>query len=319
MSSDALGVLGPVARSWFEEAFGQPTPAQDLAWPALAAGRNALVVAPTGSGKTLAAFLVFLDKLSRREPEDPEPGVRVLYLSPLRALGNDIHRNLEVPLEGMRRIDAGFAVTTGLRTGDTTQRERARLVRHPPDVLITTPESLFLMLTSEQAARTLQTVETVIVDEVHNLAESKRGTHLTLSLERLRHLTGRPFQRIGLSATVRPAERIAGWLAGHENGRPRPMEILDAGGRKEIDLLVESPVEDFRELPGESVWPSVFDRVHELIREHTSTLVFVNNRRLAERIASQVNERAGETLCRVHHGSVSREARFEVEEMLKRG
>src|SRR5437763_9499703 len=234
MSSDALGVLGPVARSWFEEAFGQPTPAQELAWPALAAGRNALVIAPTGSGKTLAAFLVFLDRLTRRPPGgrvEAAAGVRVLYISPLRALGNDIHRNLDVPLEGMRALDPSVAVTTGLRTGDTPQRDRTRMVKHPPDVLITTPESLFLMLTSEPAARTLESVETVIVDEVHNLAESKRGTHLVLSLERLRHLTGRPFQRIGLSATVRPAERVARWLAGHENGAAREMEVLDAGGR----------------------------------------------------------------------------------------
>src|SRR5437763_12118913 len=244
MSSDALGVLGPVARSWFEEAFGQPTPAQELAWPALAAGRNALVIAPTGSGKTLAAFLVFLDRLSRRPPGgrvETAAGVNVLYISPLRALGNDIHRNLDVPLEGMRGLDPSVAITTGLRTGDSSQRDRARLVRNPPDVLITTPESLFLMLTSEQAAKTLENVESVIVDEVHNLAESKRGTHLTLSLERLRHLTGRPFQRIGLSATVRPTDRVAQWLAGSETGRPREIEVLDAGGRKETDLAVESP------------------------------------------------------------------------------
>src|SRR5919201_5065245 len=262
MTSEALETLGPVARAWFEQAFGQPTPGQELAWPALEAGRNALVVAPTGSGKTLAAFLVFLDRLSC-EPTD-RPGVRVLYISPLRALGNDIHRNLDVPLDGMRALDATVTVTTGLRTGDTPQRERNRLIKHPPDVLITTPESLLLMLTSEQAAKTLESVETVIVDEVHNLAESKRGTHLALSVERLRHLTGRPFQRVGLSATVRPADRVARWLAGHENGTPRAMEVLDAGGRKEIDLVVESPVDDFRALPGESVWPSILDRLLEL-------------------------------------------------------
>src|SRR5919198_2101122 len=312
MTSEALDALGSVARSWFEQAFGQPTPAQELAWPALEAGRNALVVAPTGSGKTLAAFLVFLDRLSR-EPSD-RPGVRVLYISPLRALGNDIHRNLDVPLHGMRALDPTVTVTTGLRTGDTPQRERNRLVKHPPDVLITTPESLFLMLTSENAARTLESVETVIVDEVHNLAESKRGTHLLLSLERLRHLTGRPFQRVGLSATVKPAGGVAAWLAGHEGSMPRPMEVLDAGGRKEIDLLVESPVEDFRELPGESVWPSIFDRLVEEIDSHRSTLIFVNDRAKAERVAAQVNARAGETICRVHHGSVSKEARSEVEE-----
>jgi ATP-dependent helicase Lhr and Lhr-like helicase len=317
MESEALSVLGPVARQWFEREFGLPTPAQELAWPALADGRSALVVAPTGSGKTLAAFLVFLDKLAR-EPREAE-GVRVLYISPLRALGNDIHRNLDVPLAGMRELDPNVQITTGLRTGDTTQRDRNRLLRHPPDVLITTPESLFLMLTSENAAKTLESVETVIVDEVHNLAESKRGTHLVLSLERLRHLTGRPFQRVGLSATVRPADKVARWLAGHENGTPREMVVLDAGGRKEMDLTVESPVDDFRELPGESVWPSIFDRLLELINEHTSTLIFVNDRAKAERVAAQVNARAGETIVRTHHGSISREARLEVEELLKRG
>jgi len=316
--------LGTVAGTWFDEAFGEPTPAQELAWPALAQGRSALVVAPTGSGKTLAAFLVFLDRLARRPRAEEEEGVRVLYVSPLRALGNDIHRNLEVPLRGMEEVAARLVepdpgITMGIRTGDTPARERERLVRHPPDVLITTPESLYLMLTSERASKTLGTVETVIVDEVHSLAPNKRGAHLAVSLERLAWLTGRPFQRVGLSATVRPAERVAAWLGGWERGRPRRVEILDAGGRKEIDLTVEAPVEDFRELPGDSVWPSLFDELARLVATHRSTLIFVNNRRLAERVASQVNQRAGAEVCRVHHGSVSREKRFEAEELLKSG
>ncbi|HJV04737.1 MAG TPA: DEAD/DEAH box helicase, partial [Actinomycetota bacterium] len=316
--------LGPVAATWFRETFGDPTPAQELAWPALAEGRSALVVAPTGSGKTLAAFLVFLDRLSRRSDDRGDPGVRVLYVTPLRALGNDIHRNLEVPLRGMERAAGRLGVsppgiTIGIRTGDTPARERDRLVRHPPDVLITTPESLYLMLTSERAAATLATVETVIVDEVHSLAPNKRGAHLAVSLERLAWRTGRPFQRVGLSATVRPAERVAAWLGGSEDGRPRPVEVLDAGGRKRLDLTVEAPVEDFRELPGESVWPSVFDELALLVATHRSTLIFVNNRRLAERVAAQVNQRAGAEVCRVHHGSVSRERRFEAEELLKAG
>ncbi|MGH2675645.1 MAG: DEAD/DEAH box helicase, partial [Actinomycetota bacterium] len=246
------------------------------------------------------------------------------YVTPLKALGNDIHRNLEVPLAGMEELAGRTgvpspAITVGIRNGDTPQRERQRLVRHPPDILITTPESLYLLLMSERAAATLATVEAVIVDEVHALAPNKRGTHLSLSLERLAWLTGRPFQRVGLSATVTPTERVAAWLAGRERGEPRPVRVLDSGGRKEIDLTVEAPVEDFRELPGESVWPSVWDQLHELIREHRSTLIFVNNRALAERTSRQVNERAGEVVCRVHHGSVSREKRFEVEELLKRG
>ncbi len=320
--NDSLSVLGEVARTWFEEAFGEPTPAQELAWPALAGGESALVVAPTGSGKTLAAFLVFLDRLAR-EPIDEER-VRVLYVTPLRALGNDIHRNLEVPLAGMRGVAERLGVElpeirAGIRSGDTPQRDRQRLVKHPPDVLITTPESLYLMLTSEPASATLSGVEAVIVDEVHSLAHDKRGTHLTLSLERLAWLVGRPFQRVGLSATVRPAERVAAWLGGQERGRPRPVRVLDSGGRKEIDLVVEAPVDDYRELPGESVWPNVFDQLHDMIRTHRSTLVFVNNRRLAERSARQINDRAGETIARVHHGSISREARLEVEEQLKAG
>ena len=319
----ATSVLGDLARTWFEETFGEPTPAQDLAWPTLAAGESALVVAPTGSGKTLAAFLVFLDRLAR-SPRRGDAGVRVLYVTPLKALGNDIHRNLEMPLAGMaevaeRRGAPGPGITMGIRTGDTPQRERERLVRHPPDVLITTPESLYLLLTSERASRTLASVEAVIVDEVHALAPNKRGTHLALSLERLAWLTGRPFQRVGLSATVTPAERVAAWLGGGERGEPRPVRVLDGGGRKEIDLTVEAPVDDFRELPGESVWPSVWDELHDLIRDHRSTLIFANNRALVERTARQINERAGEVICRVHHGSVSREKRYEVEAMLKSG
>ena len=321
--TDSLGVLGDLARTWFRETFGEPTPAQELAWPALAAGESALVVAPTGSGKTLAAFLVFLDRLARERRRDGE-GVRVLYVTPLRALGNDIHRNLEIPLAGMAAVAersgaSAPKTTTGIRTGDTPARERNRLLKHPPDVLITTPESLYLMLTSERAARTLSSVETVIVDEVHALAPNKRGTHLTLSLERLAWLAGRPFQRVGLSATVRPAKRVAAWLGGYENGDPRPVRILDSGGRKEMDLTVEAPVEDFRELPGESVWPEVYDELYALVRGHRSTLIFVNNRALAERIARQINDRAGEVICRVHHGSISREKRFEAEELLKAG
>jgi ATP-dependent helicase Lhr and Lhr-like helicase len=321
--TESVSVLGDLAGGWFREAFGEPTPAQELAWPALASGESALVVAPTGSGKTLAAFLVFLDRLAR-EPDRERDGVRVLYVTPLKALGNDINRNLEVPLAGMRRLAERDGVpvpdiTVGIRTGDTPQRERQRLIRHPPDVLITTPESLYLYLTSERAARTLTDVEAVIVDEVHSLAPVKRGTHLTLSLERLAWLAGRPFQRVGLSATVQPPERVAAWLGGSERGEPRTIRVIDSGGRKEIDLTVEAPVEDFRELPGDSVWPSIYRELHDLIRGHRSTLVFVNNRALCERVAKNVNELAGEILCRVHHGSISREKRFEVEELLKAG
>ena len=322
MGDAAVSVLGKVARRWFEDAFGEPTPAQELAWPEIAGGGSVLVTAPTGSGKTLAAFLALLDRLSR-EPADHQ-GVRVLYVSPLRALVNDVHRNLEVPLAGMAEAAAGLGeplpeITIATRTGDTSQRDRQRMLRHPPDVLCTTPESLFLLLTSPRGAATLASVETVIVDEVHSLAGNKRGAHLAVSLERLAWLTGRPLQRIGLSATVEPPERIAAWLSGSESSGPRPVAVLDAGGRKAMDLRVEITVDDLRELPGETIWPSVYEELLGLIREHRSTLVFVNNRRLSERIAARVNELAGEPLCSVHHGSVSSESRLEVERALKAG
>jgi ATP-dependent Lhr-like helicase len=242
---DPPSVLGDLAGSWFRETFGDPTPAQELAWPALAAGESALVVAPTGSGKTLAAFLVFLDRLAR-EPRE-EAGVRVLYVTPLKALGNDIHRNLEVPLAGMGLVAERLGrpapgISMGIRTGDTTQRERDRLVRRPPDVLITTPESLYLMLTS-RAREFLADTDCVIVDEIHAVARTKRGAHLALTLERLEKQAGRPLQRIGLSATQRPLEEVGRFLV----GAGRECRIVDAGVRKPLDLKIHVPVERMSE------------------------------------------------------------------------
>ena len=236
---DSLATLSPRTRSWFERAFDRPTPAQELAWPAIASGGHVLVQAPTGSGKTLAAFLLGLDRLN----ETPGEGMRLLYVSPLKALNYDVERNLRGPLAGI-----GSALAVGVRTGDTPQRDRERMLRTPPDILITTPESLYLLLTS-RGRDLLKTVETLILDEVHAVAGTKRGAHLALSLERLERVAEQPFQRIGLSATQRPLAEIGRWVAGPS----REIQLVDAGQRKELDLEVVVPVEDMRELGASSL------------------------------------------------------------------
>src|SRR5438067_6904722 len=301
----ALDVFSPETRAWFEGAFEGPTPAQELGWPAIDRGGHTLIQAPTGSGKTLAAFLYGIDRLTPA----PDQGLRLLYVSPLKALNYDIERNLRGPLAGLRS-----ELRVGVRTGDTPQKERAAMLRKPPDILITTPESLFLLLTS-RARETLRGVETVIVDEVHAVAGTKRGAHLALSLERLQRLAGEPVQRIGLSATQRPLEEIGRFVSGG-----REIELVDAGRAKEIDLRVVVPLDDMRE-PEEqqSIWPSIYPEVLELVRAHRSTIVFVNNRRLAERLALRLNDLAEEEIARAHHGSLAREQRVEVEELLKLG
>src|SRR5881392_3205134 len=300
-----LDAFSPKTRAWFENAFGKPTPAQQLGLPAIASGKHTLIQAPTGSGKTLAAFLYGIDKL---HPE-PGRGLRLLYVSPLKALNYDIERNLRGPLAGLRS-----ELTVAVRTGDTPQKERQRMLRHPPDILITTPESLFLMLTS-QARDILGGVRTLILDEVHAVAGTKRGAHLALSVERLARLVEGPLQRVGLSATQRPLEEIGRFVSG-----ARPIQLVDAGRAKELDLRVVVPLEDMRE-PEEqqSIWPSIYPEILRLVREHRSTIVFVNNRRLAERLALRLNELAEEEIARAHHGSLAREQRLEVEELLKRG
>jgi len=298
-------VFNAPTRTWFEQVFAEPTPAQTLGWPAIASGGNTLIQAPTGSGKTLAAFLYGIDRLNT----EPAQGLRLLYVSPLKALNYDIERNLRGPLAGLRS-----ELRVGVRTGDTPQKERAAMLREPPDILITTPESLFLLLTS-RARETLRSVETVIVDEVHAVAGTKRGAHLALSLERLQRLTGGPLQRIGLSATQRPLEEIGRFVSGG-----REIQLVDAGRAKELDLKVVVPLDDMRE-PEEqqSIWPSIYPEILELVRAHRSTIVFVNNRRLAERLALRLNDLAEEEIARAHHGSLAREQRLEVEELLKRG
>ncbi|HZB24313.1 MAG TPA: DEAD/DEAH box helicase [Gaiellaceae bacterium] len=324
---DGLAPFSPKTRAWFENAFSGPTPAQAAGWPAIASGEHVLIQAPTGSGKTLAAFLYGIDRLNER----PGDGLRLLDVSPLKALNYDIERNLRGPLAGLQS-----ELRVGVRTGDTPQKERQAMLKSPPDILITTPESLFLLLTS-QARELLRGVETLILDEVHAVAGTKRGAHLALSVERLHALVDAPFQRIGLSATQKPMDEIGRFVSGD-----RPIRLVDAGTRKEIDLQVVIPVEDMRE-PGatydvpqpqiadgsylgigveqgrQSIWPSVYPELVRLVREHRSTILFVNNRRLAERLALRLNELAEEEIARAHHGSLAREQRLLVEEDLKAG
>jgi ATP-dependent helicase Lhr and Lhr-like helicase len=322
-----LDVFSESTRRWFEQAFDAPTPPQKLGWPAIASGKHVLIQAPTGSGKTLTAFLYALDRLT----PTPGEGLRVLYVSPLKALNYDIERNLRGPLAGIKS-----EVRVAVRTGDTPQRERRELMKEPPDILITTPESLYLMLTS-QARDTLAGVDTLILDEVHAIAGTKRGAHLSISVERLEALAEKPFQRIGLSATQRPLAEIGRFVSGG-----REIELVDAGTRKELDLEVVVPVEDLRELgstaslshpaPADgqemdigtehgahSIWPSIYPEILRLVEAHRSTIVFVNNRRLAERLALRLNELAEREIARAHHGSLAREQRVLVEEDLKAG
>jgi ATP-dependent Lhr-like helicase len=343
--------FSPPTRAWFDSAFSAPTDAQTKGWESIGRGDHTLILAPTGSGKTLAAFLWALDWLITSPPADT---CRVLYISPLKALTYDVARNLRGPLAGITREAARIGVALpdlriATRTGDTPAEDRRQMARRPPDILITTPESLYLLLTSK-AGEMLTGVEHVIIDEIHSVASTKRGTHLALSLERLEEVTARPPQRIGLSATQRPLEELARFLGGQipgVGGRPTPrkVSIVDAGVRKPLELKVVVPVEDMGELGRQdqndslasSIWPAIYPQLLDLIRQHRSTLIFVNSRRLAERLAARLNELASEDhlfaeggssylgsgavpdLVRAHHGSLAREQRVEIEEALKAG
>ncbi|HSM01297.1 MAG TPA: DEAD/DEAH box helicase, partial [Acidimicrobiia bacterium] len=331
----SLDLFTEPTRSWFEGSFAAPTPAQEGGWKAIAGGSHTLIHAPTGSGKTLAAFLWAIDRLFA-EPTPPErERCRVLYISPMKALAYDIDRNLRAPLRGVANAATRLGlevpeIVTAMRTGDTPSDERRRMIRHPPDVLITTPESLYLMLTS-QVREILASVRWVIVDEVHAVAGSKRGAHLAVSLERLEEITTRPPQRIGLSATQRPLERIAEFLGGGvpeaDDWQPRPVEIVDAAASSELEVDIVVPVEDMTEpgtvdeegMPSRSIWPAVYPEILDLVMSHRSTIVFSNSRGLVERIAASLNDLAGEEIARAHHGSVSREQRVEIEDALKSG
>jgi ATP-dependent helicase Lhr and Lhr-like helicase len=358
-------LLAHPVREWFEAVFAAPTRPQLQGWPAIARGESTLILAPTGTGKTLAAFLWCINRLMFSPVPEKQQRCRVLYISPIKALAVDVERNLRAPLVGIAQAAKRMGIEfhepqVAIRTGDTPPAERARFLRHPADILITTPESLYLLLTSN-ARESLRSVETVVIDEIHALVPSKRGSHLALSMERLEHLCGRRLQRIGLSATQRPLDEVARYLGGVETGRTkesasitaadgsailpeqesdtpavvyRPVTIIDASEPKRLDLRVEIPVEDMtrldevQRLPSgpasqgptrPSIWSAIHPKLLELVRSHRSTLIFVNSRRLAERISAAVNELAGEILVRAHHGSVAVAQRKEIEDRLKLG
>ena len=359
---DVLALFHAPARDWFQAVFDGPTRPQRMGWPAIAKGDSTLVLAPTGTGKTLAAFMWAINRLMFEPVPDKTKRCRILYVSPIKALAVDVERNLRAPLVGIahaaRRLGVAFhEPTISVRTGDTPASERARFQRQPSDILITTPESLYLLLTSN-ASEALKSVETVILDEIHALVPTKRGTHLSLSLERLEHLCGRRVQRIGLSATQRPLEEVSHFLGGVDTSsapmaaetdtpelmqeleveaetiRYRPVTIVDASEPKRLDLRVEVPVEDMAQLdeivplpsgPASqgpvraSIWSAIHPALLKLVREHRSTLIFVNSRRLAERISGAINDLAEQSLVRAHHGSVSVGQRKEIEELLKSG
>jgi ATP-dependent Lhr-like helicase len=323
LSQMSLDVFHPAVARWFHEKIGQPTPAQLRGWESIRAGRDTLIAAPTGSGKTLAAFLTALDHLLLEglEHELPEE-TRVIYVSPLKALSADIHKNLAEPRREIRQMAEQMGlkparITAAVRTGDTPTAERAAMLKHPPHILVTTPESLYLLLTAERSREMLKTVRTVIVDEIHAVIESRRGAHLALTLERLAHVATGPVQRIGLSATQKPIALVGEWLAGGKTGG-RPT-VIDTGHQRHLDLALELPGSAMEAVMSGEVWIEVYERLTELVKEHKTTLIFVNTRRLAERLARQLAERLGEDAVTAHHGSLAKEVRLDAEERLKEG
>src|SRR5688572_29379830 len=303
----------PVVRSWWNSRFGPPTEAQLEGWRAIRRGEHTLIAAPTGSGKTLAAFLISLDELLREGLEKgglPDE-VRVIYVSPLKALSADIHKNLAVP---RRELHSPVKITAAVRTGDTPQSERASMLRTPPHILVTTPESLYLLLTAGRSRAMLRTAHAVIVDEIHAVLQSRRGAHLALTLERLDHVCGRKLQRIGLSATQKPIETVKRYLVNEA-----PCAVVDKGHKRKIDLAVEVPGSPLEAVMSGEVWKEVYARLVQLIETHRTTLITVNTRRLAERMAHQLSDRLGAENVAAHHGSLAREARLDAEERLKAG
>jgi ATP-dependent Lhr-like helicase len=311
----ALAEFHPAVRNWFATRLGEPTPPQREGWPAIREGRHTLIAAPTGSGKTLAAFLSAIDSLIRRGPELADE-TQVLYVSPLRALSNDVQKNLQGPLDEIRAADPSVPeVRVLVRTGDTPSGARAAMTRRPPHILVTTPESLYLLLTSDGGRGMLATVRTVIVDEIHALVRDKRGSHLALSLERLENLARRPVQRIGLSATQKPLDEVGRFLA----GAGRECALVDAGTFRELDLAIEVPPSPLSTVCSHEQWEEIYARMADLVREHRTTLVFANTRKMAERIAGQLTRLLGEEAVTSHHGSLSRARRLDAEERLKAG
>src|SRR3954467_7678174 len=316
----ALSLFHPLVEQWFTRTLGTPTEAQSRGWAAIARGHDTLIAAPTGSGKTLAAFLSAIDGLVRAGLDAPLPDtVGVVYVSPLKALSADIQKNLAEPCRALRELAAAegldaAAITCAVRTGDTPAAERAAMIRTPPHILVTTPESLYLLLTSERSRQMLATAHTVIVDEIHALIGTRRGAHLALSLERLQQVTGRRLQRIGLSATQKPIEDVARFLSGGA-----PCEIVDEGHRRAMDLAVEIPRSALEAVMAHEVWEEYYDRLASLVRAHRTTLVFVNTRRMAERVARHLSDRLGEGSVAAHHGSLAKETRQDAETRLKNG
>src|SRR5262245_32776430 len=329
---DVLADFHPAIRAWFARRFpAGPTEPQAAGWPAIAAGDDTLIAAPTGSGKTLAAFLVALDRLYRAAESDPEGAVgsEVVYVSPLKALAADIQENLERPLAEIREVarELGLAVPdlrVLLRTGDTSSTARAAMLRQPPHLLITTPESLYLLVTAARSRERLRSVRTVIVDEIHAVARDKRGSHLALTLERLDALAKQRPQRIGLSATQRPIETVARLLIGAGEGRSRPdggpaCRIVDLGHRRDLDLTIELPDSELEAVASHEQWGEILDRIAAHVRAHRTTLIFVNTRRMAERVAHLLGERLGEGQVAAHHGSLSKDRRLRLEARLRGG
>ena len=312
----------PIVREWFVRRLGTPTEPQEQGWPHILAGTTTLISAPTGSGKTLAAFLACIDRLVRKAlAGNLTDRLEVLYVSPLKALGNDIQKNLEIPLGEIMQLAAERGllmpeIRTAVRTGDTLMHERRKMLSRPPHILVTTPESLYILLTAGKSREILKSVETVIVDEIHAIADDKRGSHLALSLERLEALTDKPPVRIGLSATQKPIELIAHFLTG--SNRPDPV-IVHIGHRRTLDLAVEVPASELGPVASHEMWDETYNRVADLVRQHRSTLVFVNTRRLAERVAHHLEERLGKDAVATHHGSLSRKIRLAAENKLKAG
>ena len=322
MNLPTLNWAHPIVQEWFVGRFGAATEPQEQGWPPILAKQTTLISAPTGSGKTLAAFLTCIDRLVRKAiAGELDDTTQVLYVSPLKALGNDIQKNLEQPLGEILQIAGAHGllmpeIRTAVRTGDTLMKERRSMLKRPPHILVTTPESLYILLTAQKSREILRTVETVIVDEIHAVADDKRGTHLALSLERLEALADRPPVRIGLSATQKPVELVAQFLAG--SGRPEPV-IVQIGHQRAIDIAVEVPRSELSSVATHEMWDEIYDRLSQLVEQHRSSLLFVNTRRLAERVAHHLAERLGKEAVATHHGSLSRKLRLEAERKLKGG
>ncbi|HYQ26460.1 MAG TPA: DEAD/DEAH box helicase, partial [Polyangiaceae bacterium] len=310
-----LTTFHPAVQRWFSERLGEPTRPQSEGWPAIRAGKHTLIAAPTGSGKTLAAFLSALDRLLSRGAE-LEERTQVLYISPLKALASDIQKNLQAPLADIRALDPNLPeVRVAVRTGDTSAKHRASMSKRPPHILVTTPESVYILLTSEGGRQMLSTVRTVIVDEIHALARDKRGAHLALSLERLEALTGGSLQRIGLSATQKPLDEVARFLV----GVGRQCALVDAGHLRDIDLAIEVPPSALTAVCSHEVWEEIYQRIATLEREHRTTLVFVNTRKMAERVAARLGNLLGPDDVACHHGSLAVARRQDAEQRLKAG